>query len=191
MKLICLGDSLTFGFGIRKSDRWVELVADAFPDVEVKNCGINGDTTAGMLCRFYRMMPFGADTALLIMGGGNDIFYSGTSAGARANIGAIIHGCFAAGVLPIVGIQMPIEKDICPEKWSRVVDYEAAAREIDFYRSWLKEYCRAFNVKTVDFGAGWPEGRLSDGMHPDEEGHRLMADKVAECLRELTEIKRL
>ena len=50
MKLICIGDSLTFGYGVHLSQRWTRLCAQE-TGWELVNEGINGDTTGGMLAR--------------------------------------------------------------------------------------------------------------------------------------------
>ena len=50
MKLICIGDSLTFGYGVRPSQRWTRLCAQE-TGWEIVNEGISGDTTGGMLVR--------------------------------------------------------------------------------------------------------------------------------------------
>ena len=50
MKLICIGDSLTFGYGVRPSQRWTRLCAQE-TGWEIVNKGISGDTTGGMLVR--------------------------------------------------------------------------------------------------------------------------------------------
>ncbi|HBD30306.1 MAG TPA: hypothetical protein DC027_01470 [Oscillibacter sp.] len=49
-KLICIGDSLTFGYGVHLSQRWTRLCAQE-TGWELVNEGINGDTTGGMLAR--------------------------------------------------------------------------------------------------------------------------------------------
>ena len=50
MKLICIGDSLTFGYGVRPFQRWTRLCAQE-TGWEIVNEGISGDTTGGMLVR--------------------------------------------------------------------------------------------------------------------------------------------
>ena len=50
MKLICLGDSLTFGYGVRVSQRWTHLCAQD-TGWKIVNEGVSGDTTGGMLAR--------------------------------------------------------------------------------------------------------------------------------------------
>ena len=105
MKLICIGDSLTFGYGVHLSQRWTRLCAQE-TGWELVNEGINGDTTGGMLARMQggvlaelREGGLGADRPyVLLMGGSNDVFYSGSDAAARGNMGAMIHQLFSVGV---------------------------------------------------------------------------------------------
>mgnify|MGYP003235117011 CR=1 FL=1 len=115
MKLIRIGDSLTFGYGVHLSQRWTRLCAQE-TGWELVNEGINGDTTGGMLARMQggvlaelREGGLGADRPyVLLMGGSNDVFYSGSDAAARENMGAMIHQLFSVGVLPVVGIPLPL-----------------------------------------------------------------------------------
>ena len=72
MIIACLGDSLTYGYGIPRPKVWTTLLARR-TGIDVRNCGINGDTTGGMLARFHpQVVQAGAD-AVLIMGGFNDL----------------------------------------------------------------------------------------------------------------------
>ncbi|MCD8140286.1 MAG: hypothetical protein LUE17_11010 [Planctomycetaceae bacterium] len=48
MKILCLGDSLTFGTGVTRSNAWTTLVHKQ-TGYEVVNRGVPGDTTGGML----------------------------------------------------------------------------------------------------------------------------------------------
>lgn len=184
MKIICIGDSLTYGYGVRRSERWTDLLA-AETGLEVVNMGVNGDTTGGMLARFRQIMPVGCDTAVFVMGGCNDIFYSGSDIGARANIGGMLHQILSCGAVPVVGIPANIESSLCPEAWGSVVDFDAASEIIEDYRTWLRKFSEAFSIRYIDFGDGWPEGHLADGLHPDAAGHRIIARKVAQCLKSI------
>ena len=86
------------------------------------NEGINGDTTGGMLARMQggvlaelREGGLGADRPYaLLMGGSNDVFYSGSDAAAQENMGAMIHQLFSVGVLPVVGIPLPADAPHAP-----------------------------------------------------------------------------
>ena len=55
------------------------------------------------------------------------------------------------------------------------------------YRDWLLRFAGIFRIQTVDFSLpafAPPEGmRLYlDGLHPNREGHRLMADALCAAL---------
>lgn len=197
MRLICIGDSLTFGYGVHLSQRWTQLCAQE-TGWELVNEGINGDTTGGMLARMQggvlaelREGGLGADRPyVLLMGGSNDVFYSGSDAAARGNMGAMIHQLFSVGVLPMVGIPLPADAPHAPRAWAAAVDFEAAERTMKEYCAWLKRYCTAFGVPYIDFCADFlsPDGSirselLLDGLHPMPEGHRLMARRLSAQLK--------
>lgn len=188
-KLICLGDSLTFGLRVPQSQTWPRLVQET--GVEVVNLGICGDTTGGMLARLQHILQEqGKNRAyVLIMGGSNDIFYSGTDLGARSNIGAMVHQVMAAGLNPVVGIPLPIVPEDAPQEWAPVANYYGSAKLLENYCQWLKTYCKAFSIPTVDFRADFLDGQgqvrrelYCDGMHPNRQGHQLMAQRVGEIL---------
>ena len=44
---------------------------------------------------------------VLLMGGANDIFFSGTDTGARANMGAMLNQLLSLGVHTMIGIPTP------------------------------------------------------------------------------------
>ena len=196
-KLICLGDSLTFGYGVRASQRWTHLCAQ-HTGWKIVNEGVSGDTTGGMLARLAaRVLPElrsgSADEPfqrILLMGGTNDVFYSGSDVSARANMGAMIHQLFSVGVLPMVGIPLPADAPHAPRAWAAAVDFEAAERTMKGYCAWLKRYCTAFGVPYIDFCADFlsPDGSirselLLDGLYPTPEGHRQMARRLSAQLK--------
>ena len=71
MKILCLGDSLTYGYDVLPGERWTTLVA-ADGKIQIDNRGQCGDTTAGMVFRLHQLDIVGYD-AFFIMGGSNDI----------------------------------------------------------------------------------------------------------------------
>ena len=110
MKLLCIGDSLTFGYGVRTFQRWTRLCAQE-TGWEIVNEGISGDTTGGMLVRLRALLAERdicvQRPLVLLMGGANDIFFSGTDTGARANMGAMLNQLLSLGVHTIIGIPTP------------------------------------------------------------------------------------
>ena len=52
MKLLLFGDSLTFGYGVWEKDNIETLIKSAYPQWDIINKGVNGDTTREALDRF-------------------------------------------------------------------------------------------------------------------------------------------
>ena len=128
---------------------------------------------------------------VLVMGGSNDIFYSGSDVGARANMGAMLHQLMGAGIAPIVGIPIPFDPAHAPARWADIANYTAASPMLEAYCDWLERYCQAFGVDYVNFRTDFftAEGRLreelfADGLHPNGEGHQIMANRL--CAEVLT-----
>jgi lysophospholipase L1-like esterase len=194
MKIVCLGDSLTYGFGVPRRDTWVSLTAER-TKMELVNRGINGDTTGGMLARFWYEMTKHSPDSVLLMGGGNDIFISGTAVSAKANISAMVHQAAALGIAPLIGTLLPGNSAGNSPGNSANVRHDwaslsnvAHAREVgEEYSQWLILFAGVFGVPVVDFRAAFksvsdPERNRAlyiDGMHPTAEGHRLMADVLS------------
>ena len=121
MKVICLGDSFTFGFGVKKQDCWVSrLDIDGYSFV---NKGINGDTTSGMLARFERDVVSENPNYVLITGGVND-FISGSSLQIpQNNYMAMVHQAFHRKIIPIVGISPGFDPDLMRKDWAAFQDF--------------------------------------------------------------------
>ncbi|MDM0585184.1 SGNH/GDSL hydrolase family protein [Clostridium perfringens] len=54
MNIICIGDSLTFGYGVGQENSWVSLLNDE--KNKFINKGVNGDTSTGILSRIYEIL---------------------------------------------------------------------------------------------------------------------------------------
>ena len=190
MELICLGDSLTYGYGVRSAQRWSTLVGQGL-QCEVTNLGICGDTTGGMLVRLNtEIMPklrnriLGQRPFVLLMGGVNDIFYSGTDTGARANMGAMLQELLTAAARCVLLSPLAVSFDTLTPEWREMIR-PACETQIAAYHSWQAAFCRTFHVPYIELydllrgpdGKPLPELYL-DGLHPTAEGHRLMAQRI-------------
>ena len=194
MDLYCLGDSLTFGYGVKPQQRWVQLAAEE-SGWTLHNHGVCGDTTGGMLVRLHtQLLPAlrREGGAVLLCGGDNDIFYSGCASAARSNMGAMVHQLLGLGVRPIMASPIPVCAEDAPKDWGGVVDFRAAAAEVARYREWCRAFAAAFGLPFVDFYADFvaENGAVRrelylDGMHPTAQGHALMAARLKSVLEEL------
>jgi len=73
VSIVCIGDSLTFGYGVNESEGWVSIVSTRIKE-NIINKGIPGDTTYGMKKKFKNDVVNYKPSKVLIMGGTNDIF---------------------------------------------------------------------------------------------------------------------
>lgn len=195
MELICLGDSITYGYGVRSAQRWTTLVGQALA-CPVVNLGVSGDTTGGMLARLnteviprLRQQPRGMRPTVLLMGGVNDIFYSGTDTAARANMGAMVQQVLTAGGRCVMLSPLTVSFPTVMPEWQEVMRPSNEA-VLEAYQQWMALFCRTFHVPYIPLydllrdadGTPRPELYL-DGLHPTAEGHRIMAERIAAALR--------
>ena len=187
--LICLGDSLTFGSGMPKNQKWTTLAASQ--TLHIRNLGVPGDTTSGMLARLQTVLqsPLPENPIFLIMGGSNDIFFSGSDLAARNNLAAMVHQLSATGYKVMVGIPLPISPQDAPKKWADLADFDKSTQMLTDYCRWITIFCRTFHIPTVDFRKDYvnQDGSVRrelylDGLHPNAEGHSLMANTLLEVL---------
>ncbi len=192
MNLICIGDSLTYGYGVRRAQCWTEL-ASQLSGWTLHNCGVCGDTTGGMLVRMREILRSIScsreERCFLLMGGCNDVFFSGESRSAQENMAAMVHQLFSEGEMPLIAVGPGIAPGNYPAAWSALVDFSKAEEQIERYYEWLERFCSAFGVRMIDFRADFRSrnGEMRqelflDGLHLNPEGHRVMAVRVAKVL---------
>ena len=181
--LYCLGDSLTFGPGVRQ--KWTALAASQ--DLHLVIMGVPGDTTAGMLARLQPLLAQ-KPQAVLLLGGSNDIFFTGSDLCARNNMAAMVHQLLSAGCRVYVGLPLPVVPEAAPQKWAALTDFAAADRLLQDYCGWLVRFCQAFGVPVVDFRKDYVNQNgvrrelFADGLHPNAQGHQVMAATLREAL---------
>lgn len=185
MKLVCIGDSLTSGYKLNKEEVWPALVGKRY-NMEVLNMGINGDTTAGVLSRFYRDVIDNNATHAVIMAGTNDLVWGVPLTVIQSNIAAVVMHSYQNRIMPIVGIPIPAEVHMAKKYWPFVKDLEQVNEKLKMYREWIMEFNVNFQCRTVDFYSSFYDSSSGtaktsfylDGLHPTVEGNEIMAGNV-------------
>jgi len=190
VKIACMGDSITLGEGLPGyRGRWTELTAEETGHTLV-NFGISGDTTTGMIARCQTEVFGQGFDALVWLGGTNDISYTSDYRQAWANTLAIYRQAKAFGIPIIIGIPLPVIGAQLPERvyYPHRDNLEVEALT-DEFAGLLKVYCEEKNIPCADFREGFLDeaghGRAElffDGLHPNEEGHKLMAQALQKTL---------
>ena len=105
--MVCIGDSLTEGTDIPTGHTWPALVANAL-GIDVINCGIGGDTTTGMLSRFYPEVVDTKPAFVFIMGGTNDLWWNWEVNTILGNLFSMIVQARHYGIAPVIGLPIPV-----------------------------------------------------------------------------------
>lgn len=190
MKLLCIGDSLTYGYGVFRDESWVQLVKKGL-NIPIINKGVNGDTTAGMLSRSYTDVVENNPSHVIIMGGCNDFIANRSLNMVEENIKELVKEAIDYNIVPIIGIEPPIDKILAERKWSGDVDYDKVNSTIEDYRQWILNYSTENNIDHIDFYKCFVENLKTknsrelyvDGLHPTSLGHKLMADCAISLLK--------
>ena len=106
MKIVALGDSITYGYPYLSERSWFNMAAKKL-NVAYINCGVNGDTTAGMLRRFEQAVAAENPSHVIIMGGTNDVYGAEQPETIVANIERLLCLVQQCGAVPILGIPIP------------------------------------------------------------------------------------
>lgn len=187
MKIVCLGDSLTYGYGVRRSKVWTKLVEDKLKN-EIINEGINGDTSSGMLSRFYNSVYMQRPDLVHIMGGVNDLIVGADIGVVKSNIMSMVHQAAAKFIKPIIGIPPKIDVESVRQDWLEFSDFKRVLIELENYHDWLIEFCKTFNVEYIDYYTELDKLKGSenvyiDGLHLNDRGNEIMAEIFCQCFK--------
>lgn len=184
MKIVCLGDSLTAGMNRDAPGHWVNILNRNAVHTYI-NKGICGDTTGGMLARFYRDVVEEKAQSVIIMGGGNDFIMGNGLASVQANIMAMVHQSFFYNIMPVIGIPVTFDKNSVRGDWASFTDFSEVIEKYEIYRKWVYKFSKTFHAQVLDFEAFFESNIrdarkdfFEDGIHPNDRGNRIMADLI-------------
>lgn len=186
-KIVCLGDSITYGYNVYPEDAWPARAA-ALTGLSFINCGINGDTAAGMLWRFYEDVVSQKPDLCIIMGGTNDII-QGRSGKQTADImGEIVCKAQKYKIPVVVAIPIGIDETMLGKCWPCTA---TVARTFEDYVRRLR-LMTGDQMAVVDIYEKYkrfmkqrrPDGLwYQDGVHPIREGYQVLGELFAEYIR--------
>lgn len=174
-RIVCLGDSLTAGLGLRPDEAYPALLQRRLDErglhYEVVNAGVSGDTSAGGLRRLEWALD-GDVRVLVVALGGNDALRGLPPRDLARNLAAIIERALARSIRVILaGMEAPPNNG------------EEYTRE---FRAVFTALARRYPVTLIPFllkdVAGEPALNQPDGIHPNAQGARIMAETVWEAL---------
>ena len=181
MRILCFGDSNTYGYDPRSyladrypaEDRWVDILAKQTGG-EVINAGTNGREIPRNPCVFRLLCECAHVDLFLVMLGTNDLLQgdsaSETAARMEIFLNQLLHHCKNI----LLGAPPPMKRGA----W--VPSDELTAESIRL----AEEYhplAQRLNIPFVDT-SNWNIELAFDGVHFTEEGHRRFAEHLTEYL---------
>ncbi len=172
-KIVFFGNSLTAGYGLEPEDNFVSIIQTYIDSLglpyQTVNAGVSGETTSSGNSRIDWILEQPVDIFILELGG-NDGLRGIDPDETSANLKEMIQKVKAAkpeAQIILAGMQVP--PNMGPgyaEKFSRI----------------YPELAKSENVALIPFllenVGGEPELNLEDGIHPNEEGHQIVANNV-------------
>lgn len=174
--IVCLGDSLTEGYGVAPERSYPSqleaLLRDAgHAGARVVNAGISGSTTASAVSRLRWQLRAEPDVVILALGG-NDGLRGLDLAQTRRNLSEAIALARSRGVrVLLAGMKLP-------PNYGR--DYTRRFEAI--YPALAEEHDVALIPFLLEGVAAKPDLNLPDGIHPNARGYEIVVDNVLETL---------
>lgn len=175
-KLVVLGDSITEGYGVAKSAAYPTLLEKKLKDAgkawTVVNAGISGSTTASAVTRMKWLFKSKPDAVLIVLGA-NDGLRGLKIEDSTKNLSDAIDYANQQHVRVILGgIYLP------PNYGKSYTD-----KFKNMFESLAQKYKVTFIPFILDKVAGNPKYNLADGIHPNEEGHKIVAENIFQVLK--------
>lgn len=171
LKLAIFGDSLTEGYGLQRDQALPAVLEtllrkDGIP-VQALNFGVSGETSHDGLRRLKHILAAEPD-AVVIEFGANDCFIGEPVEQVRKNITALVRA-FQEKNIPVLLAGFACNDDI-PEEYRRKFDplfrEVAESLSVPLFPNIIRPYL------------GNPMLKLMDGLHPNEDGVRAMAEAL-------------
>lgn len=178
VRVAALGDSLTQGFGLPRSDgfvpqlqAWLDAQGE---DVAILNAGVSGDTTAGGLSRVDWTLTPEID-AMIVALGGNDLLRGIDPEVSRANLDGILSKAAEADVpVLLVGIDAP--GNYGPDYKA---DFDAIYTDLSAkYDTLLAPDFLSALSSVEDRQAAMAQYMQPDGIHPNANGVELIVQDL-------------
>lgn len=175
-KIIVLGDSLTEGYGVAQNAAFPALLQKKISDDKLNwvltSSGSSGSTTASGLERAQWIAKNKPDVILLLLGS-NDGLRGLKTSETEKNLNITISWAMSQKIKVILGqLYMP------PNYGKKYTDDFAK-----IYSSVAKKNKVPLLGFLLEQIAGRPEFNLSDGIHPNEKGHKIVADNMYKQLK--------
>ena len=173
--LVIVGDSLTEGYGVSRESAYPALLETKIKEKtsktnttwKVVNSGVSGSTTASAISRVKWVTKSKPEIVMIALGA-NDGLRGLKVSESQKNLEEALE------YLKMQKIQIILGGLYMPPNYGK--EYS------DQFKNMYSSLSKKYNAKLIPFilekVAGDPKYNLADGIHPNEEGHKIIADTV-------------
>jgi lysophospholipase L1-like esterase len=199
VNIVAMGDSTTAGTPAFKSPReapprgdgdatsqYAYWLIKAHPDWDVVNQGINGERSDEIAARFEEDVIAKKPAIAVVIAGVNDIYQGRPAQHVKDQLAAMYARARVTGIAVVAGTIIPFN--------GATADQNACMHEVN---AWIRAQADAGLVTFADTRAavaapGNPDLLVSspDGLHPDADGYRRMADAIAPAIERVLAARR-
>lgn len=182
LRIVFLGDSLTAGYGLDESEAYPALVGERLKaagiTAEIVNAGISGDTSAGGARRIAWLSHQKMDILVLALGA-NDALRGLETSGTQNNLDRIIETVREAHP----DVRILLAGMLAPPNMGS--DFRQSFDAI--YPELADRHDLVLLPFLLEGVAGNSDLNLPDGIHPNKDGQRKVAELVYQKLRDMIE----
>lgn len=177
-KILFIGDSLVQGYGVSKDENWVSLVSKELKEFQCINEGYNGMTSSQVLKHLKGLLKEQEFVLVAVLCGANDFIQNISVDMVRKNLEEIRnliknHGSTDILILPSTPA---FESDSSFVSMASFVSLKEKILDLNkIYENEAILLSRYFDKK---------DDLFFDGVHPTEEGHRIIADIFLQFLKQ-------
>jgi lysophospholipase L1-like esterase len=159
-EIIAFGDSLVEGVGSTPNKDFVSILSQKIGK-NIINLGVSGDTTEDGLKRISEIEKYNPKIVILLLGG-NDALRRIPKEKTFNNLGLIIQNIQSKGsVVLLLGVKGTLLGDRYKSEFEKI----------------SKKYKTAYVPNVLDDLFGNPKF-MSDGIHPNDAGYKIIAEKI-------------
>ena len=178
--ILCLGDSLTAGYGLDQSQAYPALLQQKIDrtgwNFQVLNAGLSGETSAGGVRRLEWFLKRKIDVLILALGG-NDALRGIELESTEKNLDELMTRTQAK----YPSVKIIIAGMLIPPNWGS--DYANKFRGI--FPGLAKKHKAQLIPFLLEGVGGHPQLNFPDGIHPTAEGYQIVAENVWKVLKPL------
>ena len=165
-----MGDSLSAAYGIDVDQGWVALLQKQYPQIDIVNASISGETTSGGKQRLEKLLQKYTPKIMILELGANDALRGQDLNVTKRNLQGMIDACSMfnkACKVILLGVQLPTNYGPL---------YDQMFQQM--YRDLAETNQLTFDPFFIEPVALDPDLMQRDGLHPNENGQSLILQRM-------------